>query len=74
MVLVQVNNLFNPFIGSGYNSIFISSTLQIQSGQSLTPDSPPEDLAGGSEVVRSTGGVGVHPLAQESKVLHCGKP
>lgn len=37
----------------------------------LTPDSPPEDLAGSSEVVRSTRGVGVHPLTQESKVLHC---
>lgn len=51
----------------------IGSVLQVQSGQSLTPDSPPEDLAGSSEVVRSTGGVGVHPLAQESKVLHCGE-
>lgn len=51
----------------------IGAAVQLQSGQSLTPDSPPEDLAGSSEVVRSTGGVGVHPLAQESKVLHCGE-
>lgn len=37
----------------------------------LTSNSPPEDPAGCSEVVRSTRGVGVHSLAQESKVLHC---
>lgn len=43
------------------------------SGATLTPDGPPEDLAGSSEVVWSTRGVGVHPLTQESKVLHCGE-
>lgn len=37
----------------------------------LTSNSPPEDPAGCSEVVRSTRGVGVHSLAQKSKVLHC---
>lgn len=36
----------------------------------LTPDSPPEDPAGSSEVVGSTRRVGVHPLTQESQVLH----
>lgn len=30
----------------------------------------PEDSAGGTEVVRATRGVGVHTLAQESKILH----
>ena len=37
----------------------------------LTSNSPPEAPAGSSEVVRSTRGVGVHPLAQEGQVLHC---
>lgn len=36
----------------------------------LTPDGPPEDPAGSSEVVRPSRGVGVHPLTQESKILH----
>ena len=36
----------------------------------LTPDSPPEDPTWSSEVVWSTGRVGVHPLTQESQVLH----
>lgn len=34
----------------------------------LTSDCPPEDPAGGSEVIWSTGRVGV---AEESQVLHC---
>lgn len=37
----------------------------------LTSDSPPEDPARRSEVVRSPRGIGVHPLAQESQILHC---
>lgn len=36
----------------------------------LTPNSPPENPAGSSEVVRSSRGVGVHPLTQKSKILH----
>ena len=36
----------------------------------LTSHCPPEDAAGGSEVVGATGGVGVHPLAEECQVLH----
>lgn len=39
----------------------------------LTSDGPPEDPAGCSEVVWTTRGVGVHPLTQESQVLHCRK-
>ena len=30
---------------------------------------PPEDAAGGSEVVGARGGVGVHPLAEKSQVF-----
>ena len=36
----------------------------------LTSHCPPEDAAGGSEVVGATGGVGVHPLAEKSQVFH----
>lgn len=37
----------------------------------LTSYCPPEDSAGGSEVIWSTGRVGVHPLAEEGQILHC---
>ena len=37
-------------------------------GQHVSP-CPPEDAAGGSEVVAVTGGVGVHPLAEKGQVL-----
>ena len=32
-------------------------------------DCPPQDLAGGSEVVRTVGRVAVHPLPQECEVF-----
>ena len=35
----------------------------------LTSHCPPEDAAGGSEVVGATGGVGVHPLAEKGQVF-----
>ncbi len=44
-----------------------------QKKNDLTSYCPPEDSAGGSEVKWSTGRVGVHPLAEESQVLHCTK-
>lgn len=36
----------------------------------LTSHSSPENAAGGTEVIRATGRIGVHTLAQESQVFH----
>lgn len=86
-VCFQVNQIHVPHLQFNFNKQVLKESHRLTSTSSdplscgnilgwglchfLTSDSPPEDPAGSSEVVRSTRRVGVHPLAQESQVLHC---